>query len=555
MVKGVPHQRKGAVPSSEQGRAAQDGGGLATSGATARRGVSFGVVLMAACLLGARGLGFVREMLVASHFGPLPSTDAAYAALALLTTYTTVLQMAAPNLVARYLYGRDVDSHAKRGALWGAVYVWVAFQVVFAAFVVAWPSPWQALVMSSRSSVAQADLATSIRIAGAAAAFHGISMPLAAIASAERWYWTAATLSIFVPLCSAAAVAIAGGTLGPNSLLVGFGFAAMFQIALLGWAFWHARLAPTLHVPWGVVARAGRDALRLAVPLVAGIIVLKSDVVVTTRLVSSISDGEVFIFTLANLIVNVPMSVANIAVGQTIVPTLAKAAAERDLETFAGTFTHSANLALLIVLPFAALLVADAEGVVRYLFVRGRFDAVAGAHCAALVRWWAAASPLLVLGVQIEDALSAHKHARLAALARGAFLAAMAVCCWIGAARFGAMGVLLGYLGTGVVRTLIVGAILPRTIGTTARQLWSTPSQLLGIGLAAVAATWGAKLLCSSAPTLIRLAAETGVACLVIVLGSTGLRIEPTQTVWRRLRARSSNWRRAEDPLAGTPPS
>ena len=146
-----------------------------------------------------------------------------------------------------------------------------------------------------------------------------------------------------------------------------------------------ARPAPT---SWGDGWAALRQAGRIGAPILVGCALLKLDYLVLVHFASTLQDGDVFLLAVAVMLVNVPMSVATSAVGQTVVPSLVRSATAGDAREFNRTYLKTAEFTLLLTVPWAVLLTADAAGWVEVLFRRGRFTEEAVGRTAACSACW-----------------------------------------------------------------------------------------------------------------------------------------------------------------------
>src|SRR5262249_13382624 len=147
-----------------------------------------GILATAGCLGLSRVFGLARELLVAAKFGPTDATDAAYVAIAFLTTGTTVLSLTLPNAIAQTFYARDVGPVERRRQLWGFLGVWTIVLVASTALIALFPGPLLSLLVQRGTSEFRSLTAEALRLAAVGLVFQGLFLTLAALGNAEGWH-------------------------------------------------------------------------------------------------------------------------------------------------------------------------------------------------------------------------------------------------------------------------------------------------------------------------------------------------------------------------------
>ncbi len=121
------------------------------------------------------------------------------------------------------------------------------------------------------------------------------------------------------------------------------------------------------------VSRIGR----LMLPAVFGSAVYQLNQFIGTLLASFLPQGSVSWLYYADRIVQFPLGVFAIAVSTAALPSLSRQVAEEGLQAFRGTLSYALRLVFFITLPSMAGLMVLSHLIVRVLFERGAFQAVA----------------------------------------------------------------------------------------------------------------------------------------------------------------------------------
>ena len=488
-------------------------------------------------LIVGRSFGLVRELIVASTFGASETTDAVYLVLGFLTTAMTIIGMTTPNAVTQTLYARGIDAADRGRVAWSLLFRWTLLLAAVAASIVVFAGPLGALLGGARSEAFRSTVTVSLRLAAPSLLAQAIVLPLMAVANAEGWHTEAAIVATGFPVGTVVGVVLLRGALGPASILAGVLLTSILQAAWLARVLFRGGIRPGAARP-EEVRRWVRDVVTTAAPMLVGAALLKLDWPIVLRFAGRLSPGDVFVVSLAGMVVNVPMSVANNSISQTAIPELIRAFAARDERAFSTIIERASEAALLMVLPVAALLVLDAEPIVDLLFRRGRFDAAAASTAASVVRVWAAASWFLVLAYALEEATVAVGRARLITFQRAGFISTMTVLCAWGARTHGLIGVIEGFLAANAIR-FVAGLI--GLVRSSHLQLSELGRPILRVFVAGGVATAVAKAVGRSLPpSAIRIVIDGAVVVMTFGASAWVLNVRMVRGAVRRLSERWS---------------
>jgi len=166
------------------------------------------------------------------------------------------------------------------------------------------------------------------------------------------------------------------------------------QLALVYGAIRRAKFVPRLSIP-----RRNPQVRRfwlLAIPAIIAGGITQINILVGTVIASG-ADDAISILSYADRLYQLPLGIIGIAIGTVLLPELSRhLSAGRDREA-AQSQDQSLLLSMLLSLPAAAALAALSVPIVRVLFERGEFDALATTHVAQALVGYAWGLPAFVL--------------------------------------------------------------------------------------------------------------------------------------------------------------
>jgi putative peptidoglycan lipid II flippase len=151
-------------------------------------------------------------------------------------------------------------------------------------------------------------------------------------------------------------------------------------LAKLGYAS-RPRFASALADP------AVKDALRRLLPMTFGIGVYYIDLVLSRRFLSELPEGAQSYFSWAMRLCDFPQGIFVMALSTAALPSLATFAAKKEWSELRKTYAHGLRLALFVAIPCSVGLAILGEPIVRALFERGAFDALASRETARALFW------------------------------------------------------------------------------------------------------------------------------------------------------------------------
>ena len=348
--------------------------------ATSRR-VAVAAALVVSGNLLSRLLGFVREPVVAALFGASGTADAFEVATRLPQLVHELVVGGAVSGVLIPLFSEIATDDRRLARAFTSLLVSVGIALIGVVLI---------LVLLAESVVAIAapglpestrELAvTMTRLTFPAVLFLGLSAVVAArLYARDRYAGPAFAPATFNGTLIVLALALTP-VVGPSGVALGYLAGAGTHLLVQLPALVRDRVRFTW-TGW----RGGEDssrALRLYVPIAAGLILAQILVLVDTNLASRTGEGSLAIMRYATRLQQFPLGVIGTAITLSILPVLARQAPQRlvDLPTameFRTTMVMAVRTAFILMVPITVVLTVLSEPVVRVVYERGAFDSAA----------------------------------------------------------------------------------------------------------------------------------------------------------------------------------
>lgn len=343
-----------------------------------RQGMAQATILLIAGTLLSRVLGYVREIVIAYQYGATASTDAYLVA--------SILPMGIAGMVAgaitvafipvfteyRVKAGEEEAWRIASTVLNLAIIFLVASSVIYlvaAPFLIPLFGPGLA-PETQQLAVRLSQMLTP------AIVFTGLTGLIAAILNAYRHFMSPAFAGLLYNFGMIAGALLLGDTMGIAGLVVGVVAGAVAHLLVLlvplfgHRGYYRASLSGLRHP---AIKQIGM----LILPFIVGSASGQINLLVDRMLASGLVEGSIASLNFATRIMSLPVGIFAGAVATAVYPYLSEQASKYDLVQVRRTFSEGLRLLWFIVIPITAGLLILSEPVVRLLFERGAFDAVA----------------------------------------------------------------------------------------------------------------------------------------------------------------------------------
>ncbi len=361
-----------------------------------------------------RGLGLLRDVVIASTFGATASTDA----FVLARTLPSILYDLLVGTVSTAAFVPVFVQHARdERQLWRLVSVvfslaGLAF-VSLAAALAVFAGPLVAVIGTGLASDDQRLLAISLmRIALASVVFQGLAGVLTAALYAQNRFGLPAFATATYNIGIIVGVLLLARPLGPQAMAVGLviGALAQFLLQASGLApFWRA-YRPRINLADPGVRRI----LTLAGTVAAGLVVTAAVQLIDRNLALRQPEGSLSSMEYATRVIQFPLGIVGLAVSNAILPTLSRVhdRTSDSLAAYREALVFGLKLVLLLMLPAFFMLAALSQPVVALLFERNAFQAADTQRTAEIFLFYSPGLPLTGVDFLLINAFYARQNAR-----------------------------------------------------------------------------------------------------------------------------------------------
>ncbi|HET6316452.1 MAG TPA: murein biosynthesis integral membrane protein MurJ [Chloroflexota bacterium] len=361
-----------------------------------------------------RGLGLVRDAVIAATFGATPGTDAFLVARTMSTIVYDLLVGSVSTAAFVPVFVQRANDERRLWRLVGAIFSLAALAFTVLAVVLGLlAEPIIAVIGQGFPSDAQRQLAaTMMQIALVAVILQGLAGVLTSALYARNRF----SLPAFATATYNAGIIVGILLLAPSAgvLALAFGLvigaAAQFLLQAVGLREFFRAYRPRIDLADPDV----RKILTLAGTVAAGLVVTIASQLLERTLASHLAVGSITLMEFATRIIQVPLGVVGLAVSFAILPTLSRFSAGPDAEvdSYRDALVFGLKLVLLLMLPIFGVAAALAQPLVAVLFERGAFVSADTARTAVIFLAYSPQLPLTAVDFLLINAFYARQNAR-----------------------------------------------------------------------------------------------------------------------------------------------
>jgi putative peptidoglycan lipid II flippase len=241
---------------------------------------------------------------------------------------------------------------------------------------------------------------------------------------------------------------------------------------------------------------AVRDVLARLAPMMFGIGVYYVDLVLSRRFLSELPQGSQSYFSWAMRLCDFPQGIFVMALSTAALPSLSTFAAKKEWGELRKTYAHGMRLALFVAVPCSVGLAVLGEPIVRALFERGAFDAIASHETARALLWQGGAVWTVAVVRQVVPVYYALGDTRTPVIVSAIDLVAFIVLAVTLQGPWGHAGISAAVAGSSAVQMLLLVVLLrPKLGGLALRDVGASVARtLLASAIAVVCAYSVARL-------------------------------------------------------------
>jgi putative peptidoglycan lipid II flippase len=361
-----------------------------------------------------RGLGLVRDQVIAATFGATAGTDAFVIARTLPMILYDLLVGSVSTAAFVPVFVQHVRDERQLWRLVGAIFSLAALAfVVLAAILAISADPLINVIAQGFQSDEQRQLAaTFMRIALISVIFQGLAGVLTSVLYAQSRFSLPAFATATYNVGIIVGILLLARSVGVLALSIGLiiGALAQFSLQAAGLeSFWRA-FRPRIDLKDPDVRRI----LTLAGTVATGLLVTIAGQLIDRTLASHLPEGSMTLMEFSTRVIQVPLGVVGLAVSFAVLPTLSRFSAgpEASLERYREALLFGLKLVLLLMLPIFAILAALSVPLMAVLFERGAFNPAFTSRTAAIFLAYSPQLPLTAIDYLLINAFYARQNAR-----------------------------------------------------------------------------------------------------------------------------------------------
>lgn len=384
----------------------------ATAG-TQRRVASAAAVIALGNVL-SRGLGLLRDVVIASTFGATGGTDAFVFARTIPQILYDLLVGTVSTAAFVPVFVQYARDERQLWRLVGAIFslaglAFVSLAVILGVFA----APLLNVIGQGFSSDDQRQLAINLmRIALISVVFQGLAGVLTSALYAQNRFVLPAFSTAAYNVGIIVGVLLLAQTLGYSALPIGLIIGALAQFLLQASglrSFWRA-YRPHIDLADPAVRRI----LKLAGTVAAGLVVTAVGSLIDRNLALQLTEGNLTSMDYATRIIQFPLGIVGLAVSFAILPTLSRLnpGGGGSLDEYRDALVFGIKLVLLLMLPSLAIIAALSYPLVALVFERNAFTPVDTERTAAIFLFYAPQLPFTAVDYLLINAFYARQNAR-----------------------------------------------------------------------------------------------------------------------------------------------
>ena len=333
--------------------------------------------VIAAAGIASRLLGFVRDRLLAGHFGAGDTLDAYYAAFRIPDTLYNLLVMGALSAAFVPVFTEFISKEKKKEALdlAAGVLEWILLVLGAVSIVAIIAAPAIVTVLAPGFSDEKRALTVELtRIMLLSPLFLGASAVFGGMLLTFRCFTAYSLAPIIYNVGIIVGITLLVPVFGLSGLAWGVALGALLHMTVQIPSVRSRKFFPALFRHPLRFDGPVRRVVMLMIPRTLGIAANQLSLFLTTVFASMLASGSLAIFTLASNIEAIPIGLFAVSFSLAAFPTLSFSASEKRDGEFFETLARTTRRILFFVVPVAMLFIVFRAQVVRIVLGSGRFD-------------------------------------------------------------------------------------------------------------------------------------------------------------------------------------
>ncbi|MDN5787527.1 murein biosynthesis integral membrane protein MurJ [Pseudorhodobacter sp.] len=363
--------------------------------------------------LASRGVGFVRDVMMAAYLGTGPVAEAFLIAFSLPNMFRRFFAEGAFNMAFVPLFAKKLEAGEDAQGFARDAFSALGAVLILFTIIGTIAMPWLVWAMASGFvGDARFDLAVTFgRISFSYILFISLVALLSGVLTTLGRFTEASFVPVLLNLIFIAAMLMAAQAGWDMGLTLAW-TVPITGVAQFAFAWWWARQAGfTLTPRWPRITPELKRLAMIAAPAVLAGGVVQVNLLVG-RQVASFTEGAVAWLTYADRLYQLPLGVVGIAIGTVLLPDLSRRLRAGDESGGQDSFNRGTEFALALTLPSAVALVVIARPLISVLFERGAFAASDTAPTALALAIYGLGLPAFVMQKVLQPLYYAREDTR-----------------------------------------------------------------------------------------------------------------------------------------------
>lgn len=470
--------------------------GIETEASTqpSQSGMAGSAGLLAIGNAGSRVLGLVREVMIASFFGPTGEVSAFRIASQIpLLIYEFLvggmLSAALVPVLSQYAERSRRVEFAKLVSVFATILGIVLLLLVIALELAAPQVAWLLAGGFQTDNPELIDLTIGLLRWSLPVVWF---MCMAGLATAtlyalERFSFPALGTSVYNLgiICVAPLLA---ARFGVAALVIGMIVGTMAQMSIMVVDLWRAGVRIQFHVDWQHPAL--RQVVRLYLPIAAGVVVSLFQVGLDRRLATGTEPESVAWMATATTLQQLPLGLISVAISMAALPRLSQYFAVKDEANYRSTLGRGLRMVLLLIVPAAMLLWILGEPVIRLVFERNKFMPSDTVQVAKALNIYVLGMVFAAIDYPLNFAFYARQNTRLPALVGVISVVFYLVAAWALLQPLGFLGLVWADTAKQIGHMVIMAVLLSWQVGMRRELLSFGTLWIVLAGVGAGVVTW-----------------------------------------------------------------
>lgn len=436
------------------------------SGSPAPRRSVFALLLrcittIAGLSLAAKGLGFLRDAAAAAIFGTSDAMDAYVLALSVPTLLAGLLGAAMPTAIipAYALAKRKGGSESAVAVVANGIFLQAMVATGICLLLALLSQPLMQVVAGEFGGEKMQLCRNLFLLLLLFSILYSIGNAATAGLQAEKRFALGALAPAIVPLVALVSLLLFHASFGIYAMAFGLVLGSLVYLVVLSGGLLK-EFGSSCFIPKFQGHGCGQ-LLRDSSLLLIGGAVFGGCVMIDVSIASRLEPGTVATFGYADKVIGIVLSLAGVALGQSLLPYLADLSAANDLPGLRKMGWKISWAVIAVTIPMVLALWFSADLVTQLLFQRGEFDSSATARVADALRWGSLQFPAAALGIVASKMVVSMGGVRYMCVVSTIALIANFFLDVALAPHFGLAGILIA---TAIVHALSAGLLFLKTL-------------------------------------------------------------------------------------------